>query len=265
MDNLIVKLKRLESIQINQLEEYIDFLLWKKSNFKQEKNSTLKILNSIPLAQKRIDKKLSNQLIQNFKDDWPEIKNNKMLTFWLIEQMKDIKNPIQSSYDAKRVYGDSRTGGFLEDKFGFLLKSFLISKNEVWTSNKSLILEINSPLKINGNSILKPDIKISIGAKKIPDVILELKSSWTKGTVKREIAKQKEKWNNISAEIKFLFIIFSASNKKSKTYSNAEDCRVICKDFTTDVEEIKKGVNPSPVNSIESIFEEIYEMLIKKI
>ena len=266
MKELIDKIESLTDSQRFEVGKYIDYILWKNEDVVpvEKKDHVTEVLNKIPPAQVELDKKISQELVKKFKTDWKFIKEKSVLTLWLAEQMKQMKNPQLSGYDAKRVYGDGRTGYFFEDKFSLLLKMFLLSKHPEWSSKTKLNIEVNAPLKVPGMAIQKPDVKITLGRKQTPDVILELKSSWSKSTVKNAIKEQKAKWDKVSENIKFLFVIFSASEKKSKTYSNAEYCKVICKNFSTSIAALKKGLVPVPVNPIEEIFEEIEEELTKR-
>ena len=64
-------------------------------------------------------------------------------------------------------------------------------------------------------------------------------------------------------DIKFLFVIFSASSEnKTRTYKKIENCRVVCYDFKTDQNSGIKEIPVTIVDSIESIFEEIYKIIV---
>jgi hypothetical protein len=203
-----------------------------------------------------------NGLINLFKANWDKIYEQKSVTTALIEFFeKDCFYSEVATY--ARINKDSRAGFIFEDKFALLLSCFLRSKVDLYLGNGNHLNDIllNNSLAVeNFKTKQKPDITIIDRKTKTPVFVLELKKSFSSRSVIKEIEKQKAKWNE-KGQSKFLFIIFSCSIGKATLYRKQNECKVVCTRLRKNEDEFKKGITPTILDSIEEIFQEIYNSI----
>lgn len=120
-------------------------------------------------------------LAKNLKKDWDIVKQNKLLTYFVIDSFYEFNNTQSEIFAAKRINGDSRTGGFFEDRFFFLLKSYLLSKPDILTPEgnfETIKLTLNDSIAVPGERRKrKPDVLIRDYLTDKPICIMELKAS----------------------------------------------------------------------------------------
>ena len=204
---------------------------------------------------------LSNEIHRN----WDYIKRSNLLTHYLINVMRETKNPSDPKYLIQRIGGDSRTGGVFEDAFSQLLLCYLQADVRLWKENKfRLDIRINDSIPIpNEPRKKKPDILIRDTRSNKDVLVIELKASYSKRSLIKNYKEEENLYQRLSRDLKYYFIIFSASKLKSNTYKNTVDnCRVICINFKTDKESQIKRIQPNIIDPVESILEEIKENLL---
>jgi len=205
-------------------------------------------------------------LAKNLKKDWDIVKQNKLLTYFVIDSFYEFNNTQSEIFAAKRINGDSRTGGFFEDRFFFLLKSYLLSKPDILTPEgnfETIKLTLNDSIAVPGERRKrKPDVLIRDYLTDKPICIMELKASFTKRSLAKIYNANYEMWKQLNENLKFLYVILrSNSENKIEVYKKAEGCRVICYDLRTDKDSRIKEIKPRIVKSIEDIFEEVYQAI----
>lgn len=262
---IIQKINDIPTNLLPDLEKHIDYLIQNNANTK--KCSTERQLEKLKIKMS-LDNKDITSLAENLKNDWDIIIEKSILTEYFITILREFRNPQTDSFLVKRIKCDSRTGGYFEDNFNFFLKSYLYSKPDLWSNNNSFQeVEIirNQPIPIPGERNKKePDILIRDHKTQKPIYVIELKAGYTKRSLIREYNSYQQIWTKLDKNINFLYIIFSASSKiKTNTYKKVGGCRVVCYDFKTDKDSQIKGITPQIVDSIETIFEEIYETIIR--
>lgn len=258
-DQIIEKIKKLPDDLLDDLDAHINRLSRKQIN-----TSTGKQLKKI-MHKNKIENSDVRQLSLNLKREWDAVKQNHVLTNYIMDLISEIKNPKSDTFMAKRIKSDSRTGGFFEDHFGLILNSFLRSKADLLDEDNHFKLEItlNNPISVPGERNKKqPDILIKNYKTKKPLCIIELKASYTKRSLIREYNTQSNFWKKLDEDIVFLYVIFSCSSKnKAKTYKKVDNCRIVCYDFKTDKDSQIKGIEPKIIDSIELILDEIYTII----
>jgi len=156
------KIAKVPDNNIDELEKYIDKLL---SN-----NNQIGKLTRIEKLLRKLKQKsaIENndfiELTRCFEDEWDTIKDRSILTDYFIQIMSEFKNPKSEPFAAKRIKFDSRTGGFFEDNFSSILKSYLFSKPDLWSKNnyfQEIDILVNVPIAVPGERNKKqPDILI---------------------------------------------------------------------------------------------------------
>lgn len=266
-NRIIQKLDEVPTNLLSDLEKHIDLLIQNNAKTNIIKCSTERQLEKLKTKMNPDNNDISS-MAKNLKKDWDIVKENGILTEYFITILREYRNPQTDSFLVKRIKCDSRTGGYFEDNFNFFLKSYLYSKPDLWSNNNSFQeIEIirNQPIPIPGKRYKKePDILIRDHKTKTPIYVIELKAGYTKRSLIREYNSYQQMWIKLDKNINFIYIIFSANSKlKTNTYKKVEACRVICYDFRTDKDSQIKGITPQIVDSIENIFEEIYETIIR--
>lgn len=200
-----------------------------------------------------------------FNREWEIIAQNKILSNHFIRQLHLYKNGSSEELIAKRIKQDSSSGTYFENLFGNFLLSFLSSKKDLYFKNNKLKVKIviNSPIDIPGERNKKqPDILITNAETGVPTCIVELKTSYSHRSLKKEYAEQNSYWRKLNKDILFLYIIFNASSGKTKTFKQVPYCRVVCNDFNLMA---TKQIDPVIVDSIEKIYDEVYRNLTKRL
>ncbi|MEN6290442.1 MAG: hypothetical protein ABFD07_00295 [Methanobacterium sp.] len=205
-------------------------------------------------------------LARNLQKEWEIVKQDKLLTSFVINMFRKFSNPQSDPFAVKRINRDSRTGGFFEDIFCFLLKSYLYSKQDLLTPEdkfEKIKITLNDSVAVPGERRKrKPDVLIASYETGEPICIIELKASYTKRSLLKTYNADHEMWKRLNENIKFLYVILrSNSENKAKTYKKAEGCRVICCDLKTDKDSEIKEIKPQIDTLIEAIFEEIYQAI----
>jgi len=226
-----------------------------------------KILNS--LKKEKPTEKILFKLSEEFNRNWEEIRQNRFLTYFIIDVIKEIRNPTFPSYIVNRAAGDSRSGGIFEDVFAQLIERYFQADIEFWTPEKEFILKVkvNKPIAVpNERNKKKPDILIRHKSKKEPLVLLELKTSFTKRSLLKTYNELEEMYKRISPKLEYFFIIFNASQQKAKTYKKiSPNCRVLCYDFKVDRDSLIKQIQPKIIDPLEQLFEDIKSVIKNRI
>jgi hypothetical protein len=175
-------------------------------------------------------------------------------------------NPQSDTFAVKRINGNSSSGGFFEEIFCFLLKSYLFSKPDLLTPEdkfEKIKITLNDSVAVPGERRKrKPDVLITDYETGKAICIIELKASYTRRSVLKTYNSDYEMWKRLNENIKFLFVILrSSSGNKANIYKKAEGCRVICYDLKTDKDNVIKKIDPKIDTPIEDIFEEIYQTI----
>lgn len=264
---IIDKINELPSDLLVDLDICIDNLLQIYSNQQINKFSTGKQLEKLKVKTK-LNSKDKQVLTENLEKEWDIVKERQILTHYFIDIIREFQNPQTDPMSVKRRKFDSRTGGFFEDNFMTLLNCYLRSKDDLWTEDnyfQKVELLLNPSIPVPGERNNKqPDILIRDCKTKTSICIIELKKSFTKRSLIKTYDDAFQIWEKLNNDIKFLFVIFSASSEnKTRTYKKVENCRVVCYDFKTDQNSGIKEIPVTIVDSIESIFEEIYKIIVK--
>ncbi|AKB64922.1 hypothetical protein [Methanosarcina mazei] len=262
---LSLKIKDLPDRESVELNRFLDKLL--ENNCPQTSKKCAAATQLEKLKNKPYFEDLDTvNLAKNLRKDWDVVKQNKLLTYFVIDSFCEFNNPQSEIFAAKRINGDSRTGSFFEDKFFFLLKSYLLSKSDLLTLEgkfEKIKLTLNDSIAVPGERRKrKPDVLIRDYVTDKPICIMELKASFTKRSLAKIYNVDYEMWKQLNENLKFLYVIFrSNSENKIDVYKKAEGCRIICYDLKTDKDSRIKGIKPQIVNSIEDIFEEVYQAI----
>lgn len=265
-NEIIRKIKELPDNTLNDLVSYIDNLS-QNDNIKTRKTcSTEKLLEKLK-TKPELDGNDLQKLTENFRKEWDIIKEEQIITKHFIDIIRDFQNPTTEPMSLKIIKIGSSTGFYFENKFGEFLNRYLRSKDDLYTQDnyfKEIKIFPNPSLSVSGERRQKePDILIKDCKTNIEICIVELKKSFTHRSVKKEYNTRFELWKKLNNDIKFLYVIFHVTSKnKTRTYKNEENCRVICYDFRTDKKSHEKNITPTIVDSIETIFEEIYDTII---
>lgn len=230
---------------------------------KKEPLKIEKILNQI--QNQKFTKKILLSLTDEFNKSWNIIKERQLLTHFFIDVIREARLPSHPTYLAHRTSGDSRTGGIFEDSFGQMISSYLQSDPSFWTEEREfqLTITINDPIVIPYEP-RKRKVDVIIRWKKTgaPLMILELKASYSRRSIKKYYFKTREMFQRLSPNLEYFLIIFCANKLKSQTYKRTvHNCRVICYDFKVDQETLEKQIQPKIIDPVEEIFEELKETI----
>ena len=264
-NRIIGKIKELPDDTLNDLEKHIDNLFQNNNKKPRNKCSTEKLLKKLK-PKSELDSNDLQKLTENFRKEWDIIKEEQIITKYFIDIIRDFQNPTTEPMSLKRTKIGSSTGVYFENIFGEFLNRYLRSKDELYTQDnyfKEIKISPNPSLSVSGERNQKePDILIKDCKTNTEICIIELKKSYTHRSVKKEYNTRFELWKKLNNDIKFLYVIFHAtSENKTRTYKKEENCRVICYDFRTDKKSQEKNITPTIVDSIETIFEEIYNTI----
>lgn len=264
-NELSSKIKYLPDSESVELNRFLDKLLENNRPQTSKKCATATQLDKLKNKPYFEDLDTIN-LAKNLRKDWDVVKQNELLTCFVIDSFCEFNNPQSEIFAAKRINGDSRTGGFFEDTFFFLLKSYLLSKPDILTPEgdfETIKLTLNDSIAVPGERRKrKPDILIRDYLTDKPICIMELKASFTKRSLTKIYNADYEVWKRLNENLKFLYVILrSNSENKCDVYKKAEGCRVICYDLRTDKDSRIKEIKPQIVKSIEDIFEEVYQTI----
>lgn len=263
---LVSKIEQLPEESLIKLSKYVDELTENNRIEISRKCATGKQLEKLK-NKPNIESHDTLDLAKNLRKDWDIVKQYQLLTFFVIDVFREFVNPQSEAFATKRINGDSRTGGFFEDKFCFLLTSYLRSKPVLLThENKfeKIKIALNDSIAVPGERTKrKPDILIEDYETGEPICIIELKASFTKRSLVKTYNSDYEMWKQLNENIKFLFVILrSNSENKSNTYRKVNGCRVICYDLKTDKDSKTKGIKPKIVTPIEDVFDEVYQAIL---
>lgn len=201
------------------------------------------------------------EILQELHRNWILIKQESILTWFLITQIYQIYQQRLNTTIAHRVNLDSRTGGIFEDHFAQLLGWYLASRPESYSpSNEFLFkLTINESIIVPGEKHRrKPDILLYSVNPSRPRFIIELKTRYSHRSLVKYYTEQQSAFSRISPGICYNIILFTASSLKTTTFKNTvPSCRIICQDFHPDADSQQKGIYPTIVDSMEAIFDEI--------
>lgn len=221
------------------------------------------------LKAKKPTENLLFKLTDEFRKNWKEIRKNNLLTFYIIDVIKEVRVPTNPNYMVHRVGGDSRSGGVFEDAFGQLLDRYLQADSDFWSDTKDFLLKIriNKSFSIpNEPRKRSADIIISLKSNKKPIIILELKVRFARRSLIKLYNEMEGMYKRLSPNLQFFFVIMHASQQKAKTYKKVSpNCRIICYDFKLDKESRIKQIQPKIIDSIESIFEDIKNIIKEEI
>ena len=221
------------------------------------------------LKTKKPTENLLFKLTDEFRKNWKEIRKNNLLTFYIIEVIREVRVPTNPNYMVHRAGNDSRTGGVFEDAFCQLLERYLQADSDFWNDANDFLLKIriNKSISIpNETRKRRPDIIISQKSNNKPIIILELKVSFTRRSLIKIYDEMEEIYKRLSPNLQFFFIIMNTSQQKAKTYKKVSpNCRIICYDFKLDKESRIKRIQPKIIDPIESIFEDIKNIIKKEI
>lgn len=265
-EKLISKIEKLPKNSLIELEKYVDELIENDPSQNLKKCITKNQLEK--LKNKPDFENIDNvNLIKCFRKEWDIVKQNVLLTNFIIDIFLEFSNPKTETFGAKRMNSDSRTGGFFEDKFGSLLNIYLRSKPDLWSpENKfeKIEMTINQSIAVpRERRKRKPDILITDYKTGEPICIIELKASFTKRSLIKIYNTDYEMWKRLNGNIKFLYVILrSSSENKTNTYQKVDGCRVICYDLKTDKDSRNKRIKPTIVTPLEEIFEEVYHAIL---
>ena len=265
-NRIIGKIKELPDNTLNDLEKHIDNLFKKDNKKLRKKCSTEKLLEKIK-TKPELESNDLQKLSENFRKEWDIIKGEQIITKHFIDIIHEFQKPTTEPMSLKRTKIGSSTGFYFENIFGEFLNRYLRSKEDLYTQDnyfKEINIFPNPSLSVSGERRQKePDILIKDCKTNTEICIIELKKSFTSRSVKKEYNTRFELWKKLNEDIKLLYVIFHATSKnKTQTYKKVENCRVICYDFRTDKKSQEKNITPTIVDSIESIFEEIYNTII---
>lgn len=228
-----------------------------------------KPIKIVKILEKLKNEKPTENLLFDLSDEcrknWHVIKDKQLLTHYLIDTIREVKLPSDPNYLVHRLGGDSRSGGIFEDAFGQLFERYLQSDLEFWSEEKKFQLEIriNDSIPIpNEKRKKKPDIIVYDIRTNEPLLIIELKVSYSKRSLKKYYYREEELYQRLSHHLEYYFILFNASELKSSTYKKTvQNCRVVCYDFKTDKDSLIKRIHPKIIDPIEEIFEELKNVL----
>lgn len=265
-EELISKIEKLPNNSLIELEKYVEKLIENDPSQNLKKCITK---NQLEKLKNKPDFEIIDNinLIKCFRKEWDIVKQNVLLTNFIIDVFLEFSNPKTETFGAKRINSDSRTGGFFEDKFGSLLNIYLRSKPDLWSpENKfeKIEMTINQSIVVpRERRKRKPDILITDYKTGEPICIIELKASFTKRSLIKIYNTDYEMWKRLNGNIKFLYVILRSSSKnKTNTYQKVDGCRVICYDLKTDKDNRNKRIKPTIVTPIEEIFEEVYHAIL---
>jgi len=208
------------------------------------------------------------KLTNEFNKNWEDIRENTYLTHYLIEVMKEIRNPTNPKYLIHRSGGDSRSGGTFEDAFAQLLERYFHADEDFWEEgNFQLKVKVNKAIPVPGQrNKRRPDILIRHKSDKKPLILMELKTRFTKRSLIRTFNELESMYKQLSSDLEYYFIIFTASQQKAKTYKQASsNCKVLCFDFKPDKDSQIKGIQPKIIDPLEELFEEVKTVVKDKI
>lgn len=200
------------------------------------------------------------KLSKHIREDWTTIKEKQLFSCFLTDSLQQFETISSESILHKRITRGSGSGSYFEDVFSLILDWYLSSQTPLWSKNSKFKwkIEINSPVIIPGNrNKKKPDIIISDEKTGKAHVVIELKKSFTKSSLKKTYNDEYTEYSKLGSQLKYMFIIFQSSKTKTKTYKQLQGCRVICNDYGL----WGKSIAPKVVDSMESILEEIYSHL----
>ena len=221
------------------------------------------------LKTKKPTENLLFKLTDEFRKNWREIRKNNLLTFYIIDVIREVRVPINPNYMVHRAGGDSRSGGVFEDVFGQLLERYLQADSDFWSDAKVFLLKIviNKSISIpNEPKKRSADIIISLKSNEKPIIILELKVRFTQRSLIKTYDEMEEMYKRLSPNLQFFFVIMNTSRQKAKTYKKASpNCRIICYDFKLDKDSIIKQIQPKIIDPIEIIFEDIKKIIKEEI
>lgn len=202
------------------------------------------------------------KLSKHIQENWNTIKEKKLLSNFLIDSLRQFETIDNQSILHKRISRGSDSGSYFEDLFAQIVEWYLSSQPKLWSKKREFNckIEVNSSIIIPGSkNKKKADIIISNGKNGKVYLVIELKKSFTKSSLKKTYNDEYNEYSKLGRQLKYMFIIFQSSKIKTKTYKQLEGCRVICNDYGL----WHKSVEPIVVDSIESILEEINNHLIK--
>lgn len=205
-------------------------------------------------------------LAKCLEKEWNLVKEEQLLTRFILKVFEEFSSSKSDPFTVERANRDSRTGGFFEDIFCFLLNSYLRSKPDLRTPEynfEKIKICLNESVPVPEERVKrKPDILIKTYKTGEPICIIELKASYTKRTLLKSYNADYEMWKRLNENITFLYVILRSNSKnKTNTYKKAKGCRVICWDLKIDEESKIKRIVPKIDTSIESVFEEIYQSI----
>jgi len=204
------------------------------------------------------------KLSKYIREDWKTIKENGLLSKFLIDSLKQFETIDNEAIFHKRISRGSTSGSYFEDLFALIVDWYLSSQSTLWGKTKKFKckIEINSPIIIPGNrNKKKPDIIVSDTKTGKAHIVIELKKSFTKSSLKKTYNDEYNQYSKLGPQLKYMFVIFQCSKTKTKTYKQLPGCRVICNDYGL----WQRAIDPKVADSVESILEEIYFHLIPKL
>lgn len=200
------------------------------------------------------------RLSKCIQDNWNTIKVKKLLTNFLIDSLRQFETVDNAAILHKRIARGSDSGSRFEDLFAYILEWYLSAQTNLWSNRHEFNckIEVNSPIIIPGNRTKKKaDIIISNKKTGKVHLIIELKKSFTKSSLKKTFNDEYNEYSKLGPQLKYLFIIFQSSKVKTKTYKQVPQCRVICNDYGL----WHRSIEPVIADPVESILEEIYNHL----
>ncbi|MGB9940252.1 hypothetical protein [Methanosarcina sp.] len=123
-NDLILKLEKLPDNVLIDLEKSVDKLIQANRTQVPKKCSTSTQLEKLENKPKFENIDIIN-LARNLRKEWNIVEQEELLTNFVIDRFREFSNPHSETFAAERINGDSRTGGFFEDDFSFLLNSYL--------------------------------------------------------------------------------------------------------------------------------------------
>jgi hypothetical protein len=240
------KLNKMNKKQIEAIYKSIN-----DSNFQNKNSNIINFLTKhIEIGEYTCDKliKISSYIKNNKK----EIKKHYYLSKLLINKIKNIYKE-KDKISAIKVFNlGTKTGKIFENLFAFLLKAYLLQENK----EDKFKIEVDKAILIPNLKIRKrPDIIISNKKDKTPQVIIELKTSFTKSSLIKTYNDSLNNWKKINPQIYFYFIILNSSPQKTKTYKKINNCKIICNYLK------KEQLDYKIIDNIEDIFNEINKNL----
>lgn len=271
-DPIVNKIVKLPVEAMPELDTFVDKLIIKHTQ-PSGMTATERHLNKLN-SKTQPDNGDTQRLIESFRKEWDIVKEEQILTNHIIYAMREFRTPNTDTLSARRTNSDSRSGGFFEDYFGFLLKAYLMSKTDLWSDDLTqyqIDVIINESIHVPGYPRKRhPDILIRDKNTEHPICILELKSGFSKGSLKHTYNKAYNIWKKLGDDVKFMFVIFNCSSiKKSKVYKLAgvnedgtnDSVYTMCCKFKTDQQSMINRVQPETIDQIEEIFEKIYDSI----